>query len=172
MDVVMRLPDVATVDDTVTLVKWLVEVGRSVRRGDPLLEVETDKAILVVESPISGTLNAVSVEPGRGGHRTGHRDIRRRGGTSAGPTSAGGPAIVPTLRTTPADRSRARRASSRGPGVGRRGGNGPGRAAIGGRRSFFGATARRGAGRTAGSPASDPSSYDRAFLMDLYRRMV
>ena len=28
MDVVMRMPDVATVDDTVTLVGWLVEVGR------------------------------------------------------------------------------------------------------------------------------------------------
>ena len=96
MDVVMRLPDVATVDDTVTLVKWLVEVGRPVRRGDPLLEVETDKAILVVESPISGTLNAVAVERRRrGGHRTGHRDVRRRGGYLGRPGSAGGSATVP-----------------------------------------------------------------------------
>jgi pyruvate dehydrogenase E2 component (dihydrolipoamide acetyltransferase) len=64
MDVVMRMPDVATVDDTVTLVNWLVEVGQPVRRGDPLLEVETDKAILVVESAISGTLRDIAVAAG------------------------------------------------------------------------------------------------------------
>src|ERR1700761_5853909 len=64
MDVVMRMPDVATVDDTVTLVRWLVEVGQPVRRGEPLLEVETDKAILVVESAITGTLHATSAAAG------------------------------------------------------------------------------------------------------------
>src|SRR5262249_60969981 len=58
------MPDVATVDDTVTLVRWLVEVGQPVRRGEPLLEVETDKAILVVESAVSGVLRATSVEAG------------------------------------------------------------------------------------------------------------
>ena len=61
MEVVMRMPDLATVDDTVTLVKWLVEVGQPVRRGEPLLEVETDKAILVVESAVAGTLQAIAV---------------------------------------------------------------------------------------------------------------
>ena len=41
-----------------------LEVGQPVRRGEPLLEVETDKAILVVESAITGTLRATSVEAG------------------------------------------------------------------------------------------------------------
>ena len=64
MDVVMRMPDVATVDDTVTLLRWLVEVGQPIRRGEPLLEVETDKAILVIESVVSGTLHAIAVDAG------------------------------------------------------------------------------------------------------------
>ncbi len=64
MDVVMRMPDLSTVDETVTLLRWLAEVGQVVRRGDPLLEVETDKAILVVESAVSGTLRAHAVPAG------------------------------------------------------------------------------------------------------------
>ena len=59
----MRMPDVATVDDTVTLLRWLVEVGQPIRRGEPLLE-SSDKAILVVESSVSGTLHAIAVDAG------------------------------------------------------------------------------------------------------------
>ena len=52
MDFLMRMPDLATVDATVTVVAWLKEPGEQVKRGEPLLEVETDKAILPVESPV------------------------------------------------------------------------------------------------------------------------
>ena len=87
MDVVMRMPDLATVDDTVTLVRWLAEVGQLVRRGEPLLEVETDKAILVVESAVAGTLQAIAV-PAGAEVATGQldRDVRRRreGGSAVG----------------------------------------------------------------------------------------
>src|SRR5580692_3328677 len=64
MDVVMRMPDLSTVDETVKLIRWLAEVGQIIRRGDPLLEVETDKAILVVESAVAGTLRAIAVPAG------------------------------------------------------------------------------------------------------------
>jgi len=64
MDVVMRMPDLSTVDDTVTVLGWLAEVGQTVRRGQPLLEVETDKAILQVESAVTGTLLVTSVSAG------------------------------------------------------------------------------------------------------------
>ena len=77
MDVVMRMPDLSTVDDTVTVVGWLAEVGQTVRRGQPLLEVETDKAILQVESAVTGTLLAIAVSAGgEASIRPGHRDIR------------------------------------------------------------------------------------------------
>jgi pyruvate dehydrogenase E1 component alpha subunit len=64
MDIAMRMPDLATVDATVTLARWLVEAGQLVRRGQPLLEVETDKAILVVESTVTGTLSSITVPAG------------------------------------------------------------------------------------------------------------
>ena len=47
----MRMPDLGTVDDTVKVVKWLAEVGQPIRRGQPLVEVETDKSIMELESP-------------------------------------------------------------------------------------------------------------------------
>jgi pyruvate/2-oxoglutarate dehydrogenase complex dihydrolipoamide acyltransferase (E2) component len=64
MDVVMRMPDLATVDPTVTVIGWLKEVGQAVERGEPLLEVETDKAILPVESAVSGVLRETAVKAG------------------------------------------------------------------------------------------------------------
>src|SRR5262245_51216674 len=64
MDFELRMPDVATVDATVTIVGWLKEVGDQVKRGEPLLEVETDKAILPVESPVIGTLSEITAGTG------------------------------------------------------------------------------------------------------------
>ena len=49
MDVVMRLPDVATTGSAVTVVRWLVDVGEPVRRGQPLLEIMTDKAVVQLD---------------------------------------------------------------------------------------------------------------------------
>ena len=63
-DFVMRMPDLATVDATVTVVAWLKELGEQVKRGEPLLEVETDKAILPVESPVVGVLTEISAAAG------------------------------------------------------------------------------------------------------------
>jgi|GEM_PF-1927488 len=60
MDVEMRMPDLATTGSPIKVLRWLVDVGQSVRRGEPLLEVETDKAVMQVESVISGRLSSVS----------------------------------------------------------------------------------------------------------------
>jgi acetoin:2,6-dichlorophenolindophenol oxidoreductase subunit alpha len=64
MDFLMRMPDLATVDATVTVVGWLKERGEQVKRGEPLLEVETDKAILPVESPVLGVLCEITAATG------------------------------------------------------------------------------------------------------------
>jgi pyruvate/2-oxoglutarate dehydrogenase complex dihydrolipoamide acyltransferase (E2) component len=64
MDAEMRMPDLSTVTETVKVVRWLVDVGSPVRRGDHLLEVETDKAVMIVESTVSGTLKATAAECG------------------------------------------------------------------------------------------------------------
>ena len=64
MDFELRMPDLATVDATVTIIGWLKEVGHQVKRGEPLLEVETDKAILPVESPVVGVLSEITEATG------------------------------------------------------------------------------------------------------------
>ena len=39
----MKMPYLATTTDTVTVLSWLVEVDGPIKRGEPLLEIETDK---------------------------------------------------------------------------------------------------------------------------------
>src|SRR5450432_1658681 len=64
MDVEIKMPDLATTSEEVTLIRWLVEVGQAVRLGQPLLEIETDKASMEVESVAAGILKAVYAEAG------------------------------------------------------------------------------------------------------------
>lgn len=56
MDLQMKMPDLATTGSAMRLVRWLIEPGQAVQRGQPLLEVETDKAISQVESVATGVL--------------------------------------------------------------------------------------------------------------------
>jgi len=55
----VRMPPLGTNEDELRIVRWLKEVGSTVGQGEPLLEVETDKATLEVEAAVSGTLLAV-----------------------------------------------------------------------------------------------------------------
>jgi pyruvate dehydrogenase E2 component (dihydrolipoamide acetyltransferase) len=52
----MKMPDLATTDSEIRIVRWILEPGQRVERGQPLLEVETDKATMEVESVASGVL--------------------------------------------------------------------------------------------------------------------
>jgi pyruvate/2-oxoglutarate dehydrogenase complex dihydrolipoamide acyltransferase (E2) component len=61
-DVVM--PRLALGDEEVTIVAWLKQAGEHVRAGEPLLEVETDKATMEVESPSDGVLTSLLYGPG------------------------------------------------------------------------------------------------------------
>ena len=60
----MRMPDLATNDTPVRVIRWMAAPGQSVRRGEILLEVETDKATVEVESVRDGVLLEVLVEAG------------------------------------------------------------------------------------------------------------
>jgi TPP-dependent pyruvate/acetoin dehydrogenase alpha subunit len=64
VDIAMRMPDLGVVDDTVTVVRWLVAVGQWIERGEPLLEVETDKSIMELESAVTGRLQSIAVVAG------------------------------------------------------------------------------------------------------------
>ena len=48
-----------------TLTKWLVKVGDQLRIGDPIAEIETDKASMEVESQIEGIITEFLVENGQ-----------------------------------------------------------------------------------------------------------
>lgn len=47
-----------------TITAWNVELGRRVEKGDPLLDVETEKIVNSVESPASGVLRRILAEQG------------------------------------------------------------------------------------------------------------
>jgi pyruvate dehydrogenase E2 component (dihydrolipoamide acetyltransferase) len=66
MNVNMKMPDLATNDGVeLGISRWLFEVGQSVKRGQPLLEIETDKALQEVESIATGVLEAIHVQAGQ-----------------------------------------------------------------------------------------------------------
>src|SRR5690348_8872396 len=46
------------------IIKWLKASGEEFRRGEPLLEVETDKATVVYEAETNGSLEAILVPEG------------------------------------------------------------------------------------------------------------
>ena len=52
----IKMPDLGTTVEEVTLVAWLKQEGDSVKRGEPLCEVETDKATDQLESVAAGVL--------------------------------------------------------------------------------------------------------------------
>jgi len=57
------MPDLAATGSEIRLVRWLAQPGDTVKRGQPLLEVETDKAVSTVESIITGVLRKISAPP-------------------------------------------------------------------------------------------------------------
>lgn len=51
--------------DEGTILKWLKAVGDTVKKGEPLVEIETAKATQEVEAPVSGTLLSILVPEGQ-----------------------------------------------------------------------------------------------------------
>ncbi len=47
-----------------TVSDWKVKEGQSIEEGDIVLEIETDKSLLEVESPASGTVTKILVPEG------------------------------------------------------------------------------------------------------------
>lgn len=58
------MPKFEMSQETATVIEWLAAEGDEVRRGQPLLEVETDKVTMEIEAPASGVLAHISVHPG------------------------------------------------------------------------------------------------------------
>jgi pyruvate dehydrogenase E2 component (dihydrolipoamide acetyltransferase) len=53
------VPKLSATMETVKVLRWLKEIGDKVAMGEPLVELETDKATMEIESPVEATLEAV-----------------------------------------------------------------------------------------------------------------
>jgi pyruvate dehydrogenase E2 component (dihydrolipoamide acetyltransferase) len=64
MAISVVMPALEMAQETGKLISWLRKEGDTVAKGEPLLEVETDKAVMEVESPGDGVLAGVKVQAG------------------------------------------------------------------------------------------------------------
>ncbi len=58
------MPALGVAQEVGTLLRWLKAEGEPVAQGEPLMEIETDKATVEIEAPASGILTAVSARSG------------------------------------------------------------------------------------------------------------
>jgi len=64
MTIEIKVPQLPESVTDATLVGWHKKVGESVRRDDNLVDLETDKVVLEVPAPVSGTLIEIKVSDG------------------------------------------------------------------------------------------------------------
>ena len=64
MAISVVMPALEMAQETGKLISWLKKEGDSVAKGEMLLEIETDKAVMEIESPGDGILAAISAQPG------------------------------------------------------------------------------------------------------------
>ena len=64
MAISVVMPALEMAQETGKLISWLKKEGESVAKGEPLLEIETDKAVMEIESPGDGILAGVKVQAG------------------------------------------------------------------------------------------------------------
>ena len=82
------------------LAKWLVKVGDSVRSGDLIAEIETDKATMEVEAVDEGVVEALLVAEGTEGVKVNTPIARLSGSATASPPPASVVPVVPTAAIT------------------------------------------------------------------------
>jgi pyruvate dehydrogenase E2 component (dihydrolipoamide acetyltransferase) len=58
------MPALEMAQETGRIVSWLKKEGDAIRKGEPLLEIETDKAVVEIEATADGVLAAVSSREG------------------------------------------------------------------------------------------------------------
>ena len=64
MAISVVMPALEMAQDTGKLVSWRKKEGEAVAKGEILLEVETDKAVVEVEAQAAGVLGGVKAQPG------------------------------------------------------------------------------------------------------------
>src|SRR5262245_65699950 len=58
------MPALELAQETGKVLKWLKRPGDTVVKGEPIVEIETDKVTVEVEAPAAGVLREVTAQPG------------------------------------------------------------------------------------------------------------
>jgi pyruvate dehydrogenase E2 component (dihydrolipoamide acetyltransferase) len=64
MAISVVMPALEMAQETGKLISWLKKEGEPVIKGEPLLEIETDKAVMEIESPADGVLAGIKIQAG------------------------------------------------------------------------------------------------------------
>src|SRR5450631_4595528 len=59
-----KLPDLGEGMQEAEIRRWLVQAGDTIALDQPMLEVETDKAVVEIPAPIAGRISAIHVQEG------------------------------------------------------------------------------------------------------------
>jgi pyruvate dehydrogenase E2 component (dihydrolipoamide acetyltransferase) len=60
----LKVPTLGMDMEEATILRWLVEEGAEVKKGDPILEIDTDKTSFEIEAPADGAIRAIRGEEG------------------------------------------------------------------------------------------------------------
>jgi pyruvate dehydrogenase E2 component (dihydrolipoamide acetyltransferase) len=105
MPIELKMPALSPTMEEGTLAKWLVKEGDSVKSGDILAEIETDKATMEFEAVDEGTITQILVPEGTDGVKVGAVIAMIAGededASAAAPAPAPAPAAAPAATPTP-----------------------------------------------------------------------
>lgn len=100
-----KLPELGENIESGELVRLMIKPGVSITEGEPVMELETDKAVVEVPSSVTGTIGEIRVREGDM-LRVGQVIFTVENGTGAGATStsktAAQPAVVPAVQASAA----------------------------------------------------------------------
>ncbi|HEX9926449.1 MAG TPA: biotin/lipoyl-containing protein, partial [Anaerolineae bacterium] len=59
-----KLPDVGEGIHEAEVMRWLVSIGDKIEQDQPILEIQTDKAVVEIPAPVAGTVAEIRAEAG------------------------------------------------------------------------------------------------------------
>jgi pyruvate dehydrogenase E2 component (dihydrolipoyllysine-residue acetyltransferase) len=96
----IAMPRLSDQMEEATVIQWLKQPGDPVRRGEPLVEIETDKATMVYEAEFDGVLEEIVVD--EGGTAALGTTIARASGAGTSRPAAPAPVAAPPAVEAPA----------------------------------------------------------------------
>jgi len=96
-----KLPELGENIESGDLVRLLIKPGARITEGEPVMELETDKAVVEVPSSLTGTIGEIRVKEGDK-LRVGQVIFTLENGAGATAKAAPQPGIVPTVQASAA----------------------------------------------------------------------